>query len=1141
LEGLGLNKDDFNRLLSYGRNIALILSAFVVISGLIITISEGATQQDKDWIWSVTPGDIEGYGKSSSDSYRYMINDSVNISWTIIPSNSSEIINTTLKVYLKDDDKTKYKAYPITIPPYKDFEYVPLVDASLLGGILADDENIYNVEVNSTAIDHSTENATVPNEWHTHKIEIKVTKPGMLLVRKRVSGWDDANLSGWRFQITGPLNSDLTKNILTRSAEKITDRAGIVAFMGLRPGMYRVEEVTRDGWLKIPPRSVEVKPGLIKPVGPNEPQEFINTPNILNIIKKDSEGRPLSGWTFRVQGSKETIITKPTDSSGITVVKGLPSGEYNIEEYPSKEGWRKVKVEPDLPLTIGAGESKSIEITNANVGSIRIIKKDSEGNPLAGWSFTVNGPDRANVVTDASGLAVAGNLLPGEYTVRETLQSGWINVTDIEKTVALHPGENKQLEPFINAHIIPLTIVKFDDANGNGQLDRDASGSPIESGLPGWTFVVEGPSGSSARVGPTDSDGIATIDLTPGEYRIKEEISPSGKPGWICTTGNPQTVKVSRRAANRVEFGNKVNRFTVVSFNDSNMNEKREDSEKGLAGWTFVLKGPAESDNPAAVTVGPTGPDGKAAVDGLMPGSYIVTENLLGGWINTTPISMSVQISAGKEVQVEFGNIKPSRIEIFKLNDTNKNGKLDAGENGVPGWTFDVSGPDGFAVTTNPTNAEGITVLQGLLPGTYTIVEPQVDRWLNITPRIKRVAIGFGDNQRVTLANFYCQRCYRINDQPKPNTSSDLNLEVTKDVSSISVENIDKNGIPVNYNIKLCPTSGYKGMTANPTDIVIAVDNSRSLSNLSELATLGVSNLVDGIAQNDMQKITRLGLVSWSDKDFSKTVVPLTNDYSKVTSAANGIIFPEGNYTDFQAAIDSALRPFQEAKSDASRTKKIVFITDANDSGYIAPSMMPGSDYAIYAIVVGNYVGKEPYEMLGKLTREHQGYIRSINNISGIQNALVQMVTARPNIRNVHLVETLPNYLILNNSTVGDDSGRIRLNEDSREWPTTTISWNVGDLSECWSTTFEAFFCWKLPADMNQQAVTSFVNYTDDKGVERTIPLPEYEINIVKASGQRSQPEPITTEEKKQQPGFEALFAAMGLCIAGYLNRRRDS
>jgi len=1118
-----------------------LLSAFIVLSGLIIAISEGAIKQEKDWIWSVTPEDIEGYEKSSSDSYRYMINDSVNISWTIIPSPSSEIINTTLKVYPKDDDKSKYKAYPIKIPPNKDYVYVPLVDASLLGGILADDENIYNVEVNSTAIDHSTENATVANEWHTHKIEIKVTKPGTLFVQKIVPGWDDADLSNWQFRVTGPLiwnetKKVFTRTILTRTKEKTTGSTGIVVFTELRPGMYSVEEVARDGWWQIPPKGVEVKPGLI-----NEPKKFINIPNTLTIIKKDTRGIPLSGWTFKIQGSKETIITKPTDSSGVTVVKGLPSGKYNIEEDPSKD-WRLVNINKTLPLTIGLNDSSFVEITNANVGSIKFTKKDSEGNPLAGWSFAVNGPDRANVVTDASGVAVAGDLLPGEYTITETLQSGWTNVTDIERKVTLQPGEKKQLEPpFINAKIVPLTIVKFDDANRNGQLDRDASGSPIEGGLSGWTFVVEGPKGSSARVGPTDADGIATVGLTPGEYSVTEEISSSDKPGWICTTRNPQTVKVSRSAANRVEFGNKVNRLTVVSFNDSSMNEKKEDTENGLAGWTFVLRGPAESGSPARVTVGPTGPDGKAAVDGLTPGSYTVTENLLGGWINTTPISMSVQISAGEDRQVESGNIKPSRIEIFKLNDTNQNGNRDDGENGVPGWTFNVSGPDGFAVTTDPTNADGITVLQGLLPGTYTITEPQVDRWLNITSLTKSVPIGFGDNRRVTFANYYCQRCHRINDQSKSNISSDLNLKVTKDVSSISVENIDKNGIPVNYNIKLCPSSGLEMISANPTDIVIAVDNSRSLTNLSESATLGVSNLVDGITRNDTQKITRLGLVSWSDKDFSKTMVPLTNDYSKVTSAANGIIFPEGNYTDFQAGMDSALRPFQEAKSDASRTKKIVFITDANDSGYIEPSTIPGRDYAIYAIVVGNYVGKEPYEMLDKLTRDHQGYIRSINNISELQKALVQMVTARPNIRNVHLVETLPNYLILNNSTVEDDSGKIKLNKDSREWPTTTITWNVGDISECWSTTFEAFFCWKLPADMNQQAVTSFVNYTDDKGVERTIPLPEYEINIVKASGLKSQPEPITKEAKKQQPGFEALFAAIGLCIAGYLNRRKDS
>lgn len=1127
-----MKKGGNNRSLLSGRSLVFLLYIFLAISGLYIIISESTAQQDDDWIWSVKVKDIEGldrnYVPDSSHTF-YMINDSVNVSWTIIPSRKSTIIDTMLRVYPKGADKSKYKPYPIIIPPNAGSRYVQLVDTSFLSSI-SPKNKIYSVEVNATAIDNSSGNSTQVNEWHTHEIEINVTNPGTLVIQKTIPGWDDADLSGWQFRVTGPADTKITSTI-----EKATDNSGKAVFSELRPGTYSIEEVSRDGWRQIPLRNnVKVEPGQ------SNPQEFVNTPNILTIIKKDSVGHPLSGWVFKVQGSKETVVTKPTDSSGITEVKGLPSGEYNIQEESSMAGWRRTSPDQDLSIRFGSGEPKSVVLTNAEEGSIRIAKKDSEGNPLAGWSFTVTGPDSKTVVTDSNGLAVAEGLLPGEYTVREIQQSKWTNVTNSERKVTLNPGEDKQLEPFINAAIIPLTIVKFNDKNRNGRLDRDASGSPLENGLSGWTYIVEGPGGFKA-VGPTDAAGIATVDLTPGVYTVTEDISASNKPGWICTTSNPQTVKISRGAANMVEFGNKANKLTLIAFNDSSMNGKREGNENGLAGWTFVLKGPNEVSNPPAITTMPTDADGAIALDGLSPGSYSVTENLADGWINTSPTSTTVQILAGEEKQVEFGNIKPSRIEIFKFNDTNKNGKLDAGENGLPGWSFRVDGPGGLAGITNPTNAEGITVVDGLIPGEYVITEPQVDRWLSITPRIQNRVIGFGDSQRVTFANYYCERCFTINDQPKINNSTDQNLVVIKEVSDISAESImHKNGYPVNYNIKLCPSRGIERIAAVPTDIVIAVDNSRSLSNINESSILAVQALVDGISKNDRQKITRLGLVSWSDKGFSKIQVPLTNDYNSVASAAKNIVFPEGDHTDYQEAINSSLLAFHGKESDASRTKKIVIITDANDSGYIAPSNVPGPDYTIYAIVVGNNIGITPYEMLDSLTRNHQGYIRSINNISELQEALIQMVTAGSRIRNVHLVETLPNYLILNNGTAEDDSGKIQINGDSNEWTTTTISWDVGDLSGCWNTTFQAFFCWKLPADVNQPKLTSYVNYTDDKGVERTILLPEYEINIVPSSGQGSQVAPVNGETKTQ-PGFEALLAAMGISIAGYLYRRRDA
>jgi uncharacterized protein (DUF2141 family) len=1075
-------------------------------------------QQETAWVWSVKTGDIQQLNNKSFIPPFYMPNDSVNISWSIEPASKTDVKKAQLWIYSTGSDISNIRPL-IQIAPmgqkYIGSEYISLDTVKVSPG------KTYNIEIMANA---NTDSKPV-NE--THIIEIKIKAPGTLVLRKNVPGWKNADLSGWNFVIEGPLDFPKTNQIYSSIT---TDSTGVATLAGLRPGDYTITEEPKNGWKNIGPKTETVPTGT-------KVVTIDNTPNTLTITKADSERQPLSNWVFKLIGTEGqgTFTTPPTDSSGVTVIKGLPSGEYDIQEDPAKVGWRRISILPGLPIKFESGENKSVVITNAKEGSISITKKDSEGTPLAGWSFSIAGPDRKNVITDSSGVATTGGLLPGEYTVLETMQQGWQPVTDPEQKLTLLPGEHKQLA-FINATLIPLNIIKFNDKNGNGRLDRDASGSSLESGLSGWTFTVEGPKGFKTVVGPTNVDGVAVArDLTPGEYKVTEEISSSSKPGWICTTANPQMVKLSRNVANTVVFGNKVNRLTLVSFNDLSMNGKRESNESGLSGRTFVLKGPNDISNSTEITTAPTGVEGVVEVEGLKPGTYIVAENLVGGWVNTTPTSISATISAGEEKQVEFGNIKPGRIEIFKFNDTNRNGRLDVGESGVPGWSFKVEGPGGFVENTNPTDSGGITALKGLLPGNYVITEPQMDHWLNTTPRSISVIIGFGDNQRVTFANYYCPRCFRINDQPKTNNSSDQDLIVIKEVSNISADSINSKGYPIYYNIMLCPSRSFEQIAAIPTDIVIAVDNSRSLSNIGEAAISGVQALVDGISKNDTQKVTRLGLVSWSDKDFSKTQVPLTSDYNSVASAAKNIIFPEGNNTDYQEAINSALLAFQGKESNVNRTKKIVFITDANDSGYIAPSSLPGRDYMIYAIVVGNNQGIKSYETLDKLTRDHQGYIRSINNISELQNALIKMATAGSKIKNVRLVETLPNYLILNNGTAEDDSGKIQLNGDSKEWTTTTISWDVGDLSGCWNTTFEAFFCWKLPADVNQPRLASYVNYTDDRGVTKSITLPEYEINIVPSAEQKPQSAPI------KAPGFESLFTWVGMMGAIYLSRRLNS
>ena len=853
-----------------------------------------------------------------------------------------------------------------------------------------------------------------------------------------------------------------------------------------------------------------------------------------NGLREDNENG-LKGWKFNITDPYGRNYTRYTDEQGQITLQDVPVGLYKIDEG-KQPGYRNTKKTLDVKVT--ENSEISAEFGNQPISTLTIVKfndtnrngiQESSEQGLEGWNFSVHGPVSFTATTDPRGMMVR-EVLPGSYQITETPKpgEGWNASTQTEQSITLVTGQNG-IKKFGNYHIphTKLIITKFEDKNGNGQRDAD------EAVIPGWEFVMSGPMSFTEKTG---QDGTIVQDVKPGYYTIRE----SSRQGWTSTTGAEKSISLSPGDLKQVDFGNKVNRLLINVFSDTNLNRVRDKEEEGLPDWTSAIEGA----NGSSETVGPTNSDGIIAVEGLAPGKYNIMENLKNGWINTTPTNQLISIDAGEDKEVDFGNINSSSIEIFKFNDTNRNGKLDVGENGVSGLVFNISGPHGFVKTTEPTDANGITIIKGLYPGNYTITENQRNRWISTTPSSQYVSLHIGDYQRVSFGNYYCQACYRIHDNPKLNSSYNQDIRVIKTVSSISAGDMNATtGSVVNYNIQLCPAGGFENIGSTPTDIVIAVDNSPSINSLSNSTISATQELVKGIEEKDKLNVTRVGLVSWSDINNSKIEIPLTNKYDTIISAAQKIKFAEGKETDFQEGLDLAQNAIQEASQSTGtgRTKKIVFITDANDDGYHGPTRYPSSDYTIYAIVVGDMKETNTsYKVLSNLTKDYRGYLASIMNPSDIERVLTEMATAGPMLKNVRLVETLPNYLILINNTSTDDNGKIRLNGDSKDWTTTTIEWDIGDLSGCWNTDFQVVFCWKLPADVNQPKLASYVNYTDDKGVSRSITLPEYEINIVHSVEQAPHSTPIKGATVKQ-PGFEALFAAIGLTSAIYLYRRMNS
>ena len=358
-------------------------------------------------------------------------------------------------------------------------------------------------------------------------------------------------------------------------------------------------------------------------------------------------------------GRSGTIQTSPTDSLGCTGYTDLPSGKCKVDLKP-RLGCKLVKSIP--PVEFYSGQEISLTVTVAKTGALRILKKDSEGQPIKGITFSISGSDpnitSPTVPTDDAGTITVSDLLPGEYTITEiipeNLKGKWRPQTEISQRVTLGSAGIATVQ-FINEQLLTLRITKSDDNT--------------KRGLPGWMFTIEGPEGVK-RVGPTNSLGIIDVNVIPGKYIVSEEVSQDTQPGWVCTTQNPLPVQISSKLLNEAKFSNKVNRLIITKFNDKNMNGKLDDFEDGLTGWNFTLKGP----NSLAITPEPTNVSGTTILESLTPGEYILTEVPQSGWTNTTPSNRSVSIKAGEKQEVAFGNIKSNSIEIRKFNDTNRNG-----------------------------------------------------------------------------------------------------------------------------------------------------------------------------------------------------------------------------------------------------------------------------------------------------------------------------------------------------------------------------------------------------------------------------------------------------------------------------------
>lgn len=401
------------------------------------------------------------------------------------------------------------------------------------------------------------------------------------------------------------------------------------------------------------------------------------TGNLTVIKYRSGTTDGLDDWTFSIEGTDGDALdglyglytaTNITSGGGITEFNWIPTGTYTVTESV-KNGW-------ECTVPGSSGVMTDVVVTNSTttiyfenqelIGNLEIIKyedQDDSGDYTAGepllpdWDFSVAGPHTESGTTGVDGKWVLTGIPIGDYTITETLKSGWESTdpggSTPSKQDTVATGQTTTVYFGNIPSIGELVIFKYNDLNGNGSYD-----SGTEQGLADWYFEISGPNNYSDD-GWTDTNGLLTFTGIPaGSYTVTETLQDH----WRCTEpGNSlkyDNVAVPTAGSITVDFGNQeLGQLIIFKYEDQDESGDFN-AEPGLPGWRFNVTGPGGYVSGDLYTES----SGEILLVDLVPGTYTVTETLkTNHWKCTDPggnepFDKNVPVDPAGIVTVMFGN-----------------------------------------------------------------------------------------------------------------------------------------------------------------------------------------------------------------------------------------------------------------------------------------------------------------------------------------------------------------------------------------------------------------------------------------------------------------------------------------------------
>ena len=500
--------------------------------------------------------------------------------------------------------------------------------------------------------------------------------------------------------------------------EYTTDEQGQIFIPNLEAGVYEVREIRAPlGYeLDTTVHQVTLEPGKVGRVTiVNEAQPS------LEIIKVDSVTKgPIAGVTFEVwELDGLNLGTHVTDEDGRIFITDLKAGQtYCFQETKTLPGYEldsRVR-----QVTLRQNEITTVQVENTAKSPIYILKLDAVTNePVAGVKFRVTKADGSlidEVTTGPDGRATITDVESGYITVTEiSVPDGY--VLDNTPQTKLVDGENPVTFTFYNKPFGDLLIKKVNDATGN-----PLAGAVFEVKRADG-FVI----GSDYTSGP---DGTVLVSGLNPEYTyiVTETKAPNGYE--ISTT--PQTVVIKPGEVAEVTFRDKqIEEFVIY---------KAGTDGKPIAGVTFEIR---DTDG-VLVERATTNANGLAVVNGIKPGTYIVTEVEVPDGIILDNTPKTVVVEAGKPTRVEFINSYRAGLRIIKV--------VEQTGEPLPGVSFKIETVDGDLIGNYTTDEAG-TIFVPMEPMTVVVTETAAPADIKVDPTPHTVNVVADKVTVLSLAN----------------------------------------------------------------------------------------------------------------------------------------------------------------------------------------------------------------------------------------------------------------------------------------------------------------------------------------------------------------------------------------------------